>query len=88
VDTEPYRQALPDLDLSIERRTERVPSDGYFYLLRSGETLGRFRSLRAAQDAWREVVRESDWKPASHPRDASETLRREKAERWSRNRAG
>jgi hypothetical protein len=85
---EPYRQVLPDLDLSIERMTERVPSDGHFYLLRGAETLGRYRSLKAAQEAWREVVFASGWKPASQKRDPSETLRREQSERWSRNRAG
>ncbi len=85
---EPYRQVLPDLDLSIERFTENVPDDGQWYLLKGGEELGRFRSLKAAQEAWREIVRTSGWKPAPNEVDADEVRRREQTERWSRNRAG
>lgn len=85
---EPYRQVLPDLDLSIERFTESVPDDGHWYLLKSGQEVGRFRSLKAAQHAWREIVRTSGWKPAQTEVDADEVRRREQSERWSRNRAG
>jgi hypothetical protein len=85
---QPYRQALPDLELSIERGTKAVPDDGYFHLRRAGEELGRYRSLKAAQGAWQEVVRESGWKPEPRATDPAEVRRREQSERWARNRAG
>ena len=83
-----YRQHLPDLGLSIERYTEAVPADGAWYLLCAGEQLGRYRSLKAARKAWAEFIEQSDWVPDSKPIDSHETLRRERAERWARNRAG
>jgi hypothetical protein len=58
-----YVQRLPALGLSLERATPAVPADGYFYLLRDGIVLKRARSLKAAQEAWREVVDASGWKP-------------------------
>jgi hypothetical protein len=84
----PYRQHLPDLDLSIERQTDAVPDDGAWYLLREGEQLGRYRSLKAAQAAWREVLQDSGWKPRVRQVDPSDVRRREQKERWARNRAG
>jgi hypothetical protein len=84
---EPYRQVLPDLELSIERYTEAVPHDGGWYLLR-GEQMTRFRSLKAAQEAWREVLSDSGWQPPQRAVDVKEVRRREQLERWSRNRAG
>lgn len=85
---EPYRQVLPELKLSIERLTESVPPDGRWYLLKAGETVRRFRSLKAAQAAWREIIRESGWKPKPRELDVADLRRREQIERWSRNRAG
>lgn len=58
-----YVQRLPALGLSIERNTPVVPAAGYFYLLRDGAVLTRARSLKAAQDAWRDVVEASGWTP-------------------------
>jgi len=84
----PYRQHLPDLDLSIERDTDAVPGDGGWYLIRAGKQLGRYRSLKAAQEAWKEVVRESGWVPKAREVDPDEVRRREQMERWARNRAG
>jgi hypothetical protein len=85
---QPYRQVLPALNLSLERYTEAVPADGGWYLLRDGETLGRYRSEAEARAAWKEHVRESGWTPPKRDFDPDEARRREQAERWSRNRAG
>ena len=85
---EPYRQFLPELELSLERGTDAVPDDGHLHLLRAGEELGRYRSLKSAQAAWREVVRESGWKPQPRVVDPAKIRRREQTERWARNRAG
>jgi hypothetical protein len=79
---------LPDLELSIERSTENVPADGQWHLLRAGVEVGSFRSLKAAQARWRQIVRDSGWKPAQREVDRDEARRREQAERWSRNRGG
>jgi hypothetical protein len=88
VSREPYRQVLPELELSIERLTESVPPDGYWYVLKAGERVGRFRSLKAAQAVWRDIVRESGWVPKPPEVDFADVRRREQIERWSRNRAG
>ena len=61
--SELYRQYIPDLDLSIERYTEAVPSDGKYHVLRNGEIFGSFRYLKQAQDAFRKLVQESGFKP-------------------------
>ena len=85
---EPYRQVLPDLALSIERYTPDVPDDGGWYLLRAGEQLGRYKTLKAAQVAWKGVVQETGWTPRERQVDAHQIRRREQMERWSRNRGG
>jgi hypothetical protein len=85
---DPYRQILPELELSIERYTENVPADGGWYVLRARQQVGRFRTLKAARDAWKEIVREAGWQPAQRHVSADEVRRREQMERWARNRAG
>ena len=84
----PYRQHLPGLALSIERNTDAVPDDGGWYLLRDGVQVGRYRSLRAAQQAWGVIIQDSGWQPKSREMDAAAARRREAVERWARNRAG
>lgn len=84
----PYRQTLPALGLSIERYTPNVSDDGAWYLRRGGLEIGRFRSLKAAQEAWAQIVAESGWTPPKRSVDPDKTLARESAERWARNRAG
>jgi hypothetical protein len=88
VGREPYRQVLPDLELSIERFTDSVPADGRWHVLKSGREVGRFRSLKAAQEAWREIIRESGWRPGRRDVDPDDVRRRVQIERWSRNRGG
>jgi hypothetical protein len=84
----PFRQHLPDLDLSIERYTNSVPGDGRWYLLRAGEQLGRYRTLKEAKLGWHQVVQDSGWSPRKQDVNAKAVLRQESAERWARNRAG
>jgi hypothetical protein len=74
---ESYRQHLPALDLSIERYTDAVLADGWYYLLRSGQELGRFKSLNAAREAWTEFVKASGWEPETREMDPKELLLRE-----------
>jgi hypothetical protein len=72
-----YLQRLPALELSIERYTAAVPNDGLYYLLRNGERLGRFKSLKAAREAWKDVITESNWEPPKRELDAKDYLVRE-----------
>jgi hypothetical protein len=58
-----YFQLLPAVGLSIEHHTDRVPDDSGWYLMHGDERLGRFRSLKQAQAAYAEAIRESGWKP-------------------------
>lgn len=77
-----YRQYLPALELSIERYTPAVPGDGWWYLLRSGETLGRYKTRKVAQEAWASVLAGSDWQPEkSEGRNTKEMLAAERAAR-------
>jgi hypothetical protein len=84
----PYRQALSALELSIERYTPDVPDDGAWYLLRAGQQIGRFRSLKAARETWNAEIAASGWTPTKRRIDPDEALARERGERWSRNRGG
>jgi hypothetical protein len=61
--TESYRQAIPDLNLSIEKATDKVPDDGKYYVLQNGKVLGAFRNLKQAQVLYRKIVQESGYKP-------------------------
>jgi hypothetical protein len=74
-----YVQRLPALGLSIEHRTERVPDDAGWYLMRGDERLGRFRSLKLAQSAYAEAIAQSRWKPP--PRSPSSDLVAREAQR-------
>jgi hypothetical protein len=77
-----YVQRLPVLGLSIERHTEAVPNDAWWYLLRDGEIVGRYRTLKAAQTAWSAFVEASGWKPPPRPdRTPAEILAEEKRAR-------
>ena len=65
---EPYRQAIADLSLSLERGTARVPGDGYYYIVLRGEVQGRFRTLRQAQVKYKELVATTGYKPKPNER--------------------
>jgi hypothetical protein len=84
----PYRQVLPALELSIERMTPAVADDGAWYLLRAGNQLGRFPTLKAAKAAWDAEIAASGWQAPRRPVDRKDMLARERSERWARNRAG
>ncbi len=79
-----YVQRLPALGLSIERNTPSVSPDGRWHLIRDGIEIDSYRSLKAAQTAWREIVAASDWTPPdSVQRSPREML---EAERWAHDR--
>ena len=75
-----YRQYIPELNLSIERFTEEVPSDGKYHVLKKGELLGSFRSLKQAQTLFRELVQDSGYKP--NPPESGKTASEVATERY------
>ena len=58
-----YRQSMPSVGLSIERCTEAVPPDGYYYILSKGSILGRFKGLKQAQARYRELLKANGYTP-------------------------
>lgn len=75
-----YRQSIPAIGLSLERSTEHVPRDGYFYVLLKGEIKGRFRTKSSALAMYRELLQGSGYKPP--PVEASLDPSRETVERY------
>lgn len=62
-----YRHIIPQLNLSIERNTAKVPNDGRFYIVRDGHTIERFRYIKKAEERFRQLVKESGYKPDVSP---------------------
>lgn len=75
-----YRQSIPAIGLSLEKSTEQVPKDGYFYVLLNGEIKGRFRAKDGALATYRALLEESGYKPP--PVEASTDASRETVERY------
>lgn len=63
----PYRQFIIGLNLSIERNTGLVPGDGRYYIVREGQVIQSFRSIKKAQERFQELVKESGYKPEVTP---------------------
>jgi hypothetical protein len=59
-----YRQGVEDIDLWLERATERVPNDGKFYVLLGGDLKGKSGSRNRALALYRRLLDESGYKPA------------------------
>jgi hypothetical protein len=68
---------LPALGLSLQRYTADVPDDGYWYLLRGDEQLGRHRTEKAGRAAWQEYIAGSGWEPPQRELDPAEALQRD-----------
>ena len=75
-----YRQAIPAIGLSLERATDRVPKDGFFYVLLDGEIKGRFRTKSKALSLYRSLLEQSGHKP--QPIQVSVDSTRENVERY------
>lgn len=61
--SEPFKQSLPSIGLSIERGTVAAPADGCFYVLLNGEIRGKHRSLGKAQIQYKALRDECGWMP-------------------------
>ena len=75
-----YRQAILAIGLSLERATDRVPKDGFFYVLLDGEIKGRFRTKSKALSLYRALLEQSGHKP--QPVQVSVDSTRENVERY------
>lgn len=62
---ESYKQYIPALHLSIERNTQNVPTDNCYYIIRNNTVLGKYRSLKKAEELFRAIVEESGYKPST-----------------------
>ena len=51
-----YRHSVPSAGVSLERNTESVPNDDKFYLLRNGEVVGVFTSMKRGESRFRELL--------------------------------
>ena len=60
---ETYRQYVPGFNISIERNTGSLPKDGKYYLLRDGQIVNAFRSLKKAEVAFKEALAEAGYTP-------------------------
>lgn len=60
---ETYRHFIPEINLSIEKNTAKVPADGRFHIVRTGVIMQSFRSRKLAEDKFRQLVKESGFKP-------------------------
>lgn len=58
-----YRQIHPRANISIECNTGRVPADGKYYVIKDGKVIAAFRSLKAAQPCYQQLVDEMALQP-------------------------
>lgn len=75
-----FRQSIPAIDLSLERSTENVPNDGYFYVLSKGAIKGRFRTKSKALSLYKALLEQSGHRP--QPVQVSVDAARENVERY------
>jgi hypothetical protein len=59
--TEPYRQSIPDIHLSLEYCTALVPRDGHYYVIKDDQIDGRFRTLKEAQSRYKQLISQSGY---------------------------
>lgn len=53
-----FRTVNVRANVSIESATDKVPDDGYYYVLRQGKIEARFRRLKQAQELYAEFIAE------------------------------
>lgn len=76
-----YKREIPDLALSVERATEKVPNDGLFYLLKKGRVLESFRTEEGAVMKFRRMVSEIGYQRPEQAPDTALTPTEEALER-------
>lgn len=61
-----YRQGIPEIDLYIERETDRTPVRGRYYVFSQGQMVGSsrgYRTLKLAQHKYSELLNASGYAP-------------------------
>lgn len=53
-----YRHYIPGTSLSIEKNTAAVPGDDKFYVIHEGKMVAGFRSLKKAEEKFRQLIEE------------------------------
>jgi hypothetical protein len=62
-DRSPFSLDNGDAGVSIHRLTPDVPDDGWYYLLRDGQIVKRYRGLPSARAAYKALLAEMGWTP-------------------------
>jgi len=60
---EMFRHTAIDSSLSVEKATERVPSDGKYYLLDGNDVVGVFATKKTAINRFRELLKQQQYTP-------------------------
>lgn len=60
---ESYKHFIPQINLSIEKNTTVVPCDGKFYIVKEGKIVKGFRTKKAAEELFKDMVKQSGFKP-------------------------
>jgi len=70
---ENYKHYIPDLKLSIEKNTNNVPNNNYYYVLKDGIIIEKQRTLKKAKELFEKLVTESGFKPQIRNREIKDT---------------
>ncbi|MBI3890660.1 MAG: hypothetical protein HY303_03925 [Candidatus Wallbacteria bacterium] len=71
-----YRQANLKANVSLEKDTGQVPHDGKYHLLVDGRSAGDFKTLKQAQEAYTQVLRDRNCEPPHEMAPVSEEVRK------------
>lgn len=79
--TQVFRLQASGTEISVQRYTSDVPSDGKYYLVNNGKIAGSYKTKTAAVTAFRKLLKEMAYEPPDKPEPVSnEDLLREQRE--------
>jgi hypothetical protein len=59
-----YKHYIPDIKLSIEKGTDKVPNDGKYYIVSDGHIIDAFKSRKQAEEKFKQLIEASGYKPS------------------------
>lgn len=59
-----YKHYIPDINLSIEKGTDKVPSDGKYHIVRDGHIIDSFKFRMQAEGKFKKLIEASGYKPS------------------------
>lgn len=75
-----YKHYIPEINLSIEKGTDKVPNDGKYYIVSDGRITDAFKFRRQAEEKFKRLVAERGYKPTTlqnaKPNAGDETVER------------